>query len=86
MTTTPSAYNDKFEGMTGPEMVKEISDNHANSLDEVLNRDPTAKPIADEEIMRQILNLRADRARIEVKIEKHKAKKQGIEEPKDDSE
>lgn len=67
---------------TGPELIDEIIAD-PNSLDVLLDRDPHARPYTDEELDRLIAVERARRTQLEIKEEKRKMKKQGIE---DDSE
>lgn len=52
------------------------------TLDEVLQRDPHAKPFTDAELFRFIMSQRADRARFITVGEAKRAKRQGVvEEP-----
>ena len=91
----PDGYTEKeiarsqanLERLLGPEIIAELSgDEDAWTLDTVLRRSPHAKPLSDEEILRTIKVLRAERAMIEAKSEARRAKKQGVEESEDDKE
>lgn len=63
---------------TGVEMIDKILEE--NSLELFLNRDPDAKPYSQEELIAFLHSERAKRAGWTVKLEKAKAKKQGVEE------
>lgn len=66
MSTLPSTPK------TGQELLDAIQD---VTLDEVMRRDPHAKPLSDEELQRLVLHLRAERAQITLKKEKRREKK-----------
>ena len=62
---------------TGPELMAEIAS--YPSLDLLLDRDPRAQPITDEELEALILRQRADRALFELRAQEKRDKKRGQE-------
>jgi len=61
---------------TGQELIQDVVDNSDTvTLDELLDRDPHAKPISDDELMAHIRSMRLERAGIEAKQEKRKERK-----------
>lgn len=66
-------------GATGPELIQAILAEPSHlTLDEVLRRNPKAQPLSDSELDDLVRVLRAERTAIDVKQEKAKAKKQGV--------
>lgn len=55
------------------------ADPTAWSLDTVLRRDPSSQPLSDGELLHLVKALRAERAAIDVKQERKRAKAQGVE-------
>ena len=73
-------------GEDGPSRIAAIAaDETAWSLDTVMRRDPRANPVSDGELIHMVKTLRAERAAIDVKQEKAKAKKQGVEDDAKDN-
>lgn len=69
--------------LSGPELIASVTQDPANlTLDAVLARDPGSHDLSDGNIVSLVKTLRAERAAIEVKAEKAKAKKQGVDDEK----
>jgi hypothetical protein len=64
---------------TGPELLAEVIANPLVTLNTVLDRDPEAMPLSDDELRELVMSQRRDRAAIELKLEKAKLKKEGVE-------
>lgn len=73
MSTTPSERD-------GPSIIDQIVQSPDLPLDVFLDRDPHSKPYTDDELRQLVVSERANRARINLKQEKARAKKQGVEE------
>lgn len=58
---------------TGPELIAQISEHP--TLDEILDRDPHASPLSDEELRAFVVSMRQDRARIEARSEEARQKR-----------
>lgn len=66
------------EQKTGPELIDEIT--QEPTLDRVMDRSPFAHPLEDTEFLELIEFERHERAQFDLKDEKRKMKKEGIEE------
>ena len=64
--------------LTGPQLIDDLISNPQLALDRVLDRDPHALPHSDDELRALVIDLRNERAQIELKQEKAKDKKAGI--------
>jgi hypothetical protein len=74
-STTPSSA----QAHGGPTLMDRIIGDQ-NSLDRFLDRDPHSHPLTDADLLELIRTERARRTEWNIKIEKAKAKKQGVEE------
>ena len=73
----PVVTNDK----TGVDLMDEIVvAGETRYMNDILDRNPFAVPLTDEELRQEIINQRKARAAFILKEEKAKMKKQGIEE------
>ena len=71
------------EPATGPELLDDYIGRAKQTLDLVLDRSPEAQPLTDSELQKLVVDLRGERAQIDVKQEKAKDKKAGIVEDSD---
>lgn len=81
----PSVTQDP-ENMTGPELLEYIA--QFPTLDQYLDRDPYAVPLTDSELLLLIQRQRAERALFNIKEQKKRDKKAGVDTdvPSDDGE
>jgi len=73
----PTSPNENDNPLTGVQMMDQIAEHP--SIDELLRRNPHAKPLSDADVLAMIEHRRRQRALFNMKDERRRAKKEGIE-------